>query len=413
MEKNYSNIIHVLAVKSADNILRNILDPLDAEIIFSHSDTETDKDIYRRQPDVLIIDKSYLDKHYKTFEQTVKLWPGLKFAPILYLGTRDDQGVGVLSLFHNPQIIKDKKTLAEAARKLLVPSVRIRFWGVRGSTPCANFENIEYGGNTSCLEINAPGMDELLIFDSGTGIRNLGNHLERLNEMKCQGRIFITHPHWDHIQGFPFFKPFYSGKNKFFIHLPEQYRGGAQEILSGHLTKTFFPVTLDMLNAEIEYITQKEEPEDYGHYSIEYLVANHSTKTAIFKIRIGGQVIIYAPDNELPLKTTPIQFLEKFRNFIEGADVLIHDAQYTLQQYKKREGWGHSSWERVLEVVKNSGVKNLYLTHHDPDTNDEVLKKRDRRLKQYEGSQFDNVCLAKEGAEIRLPVKNHEPVKMK
>lgn len=409
MQHIYSNIVHVLAAKSAHGGINEILNPLGAEIAFSFSGIDADKDLHGCQPDLLVIDKSFLDDHFEALEQVVKICPGLKFAPVLYLGTRDDYGVGVLSLFHNLQIFKNGQSLVEAADELLKPSVRIRFWGVRGSTPCANYENIEYGGNTSCIEIDAPGMDDLLIFDSGTGIRNLGNHLARLNEVKTHGRIFITHPHWDHIQGFPFFKPFYSDKNKFSIHLPEQYRGGAQEILSGHLTKTFFPVTLDMLDAEIQYLTQKEELEDYGNYSIEFLVANHSTKTAIYKIRIGGRIIIYAPDNELPLKTTPIRFLEKFQKFIEGADILIHDAQYTLQQYKEREGWGHSAWERVLEVVKNTGVKNLYLTHHDPDTNDEMLHKRDRRLLQYESAPFEKICLAKEGAEIRIPLKNHKP----
>ncbi|WP_240596781.1 MBL fold metallo-hydrolase [Rhodohalobacter barkolensis] len=358
----------------------------------------------------MVIEKNFLDENHIQFEQTVKLCPGLKFVPVVYLGTRDDNGVGSLLQFNSFRIVKDNESLLDAVNEQLMPSVRIRFWGVRGSTPCANFENIEYGGNTSCMEIDAPGMDELLIFDSGTGIRNLGNHLERLDKMNNRGRIFITHPHWDHIQGFPFFKPFYSSKNKFSIHLPEQYRGGAQEILSGHLTKTFFPVTLDMLDATIEYVTQKEEREDYGHYSIEYFVANHSTKTAIYKIRIGGRVIVYAPDNELPLNTTPIRFVEKFQEFIKDADVLIHDAQYTLQQYKEREGWGHSAWERVIEVVKPTGVKNLYLTHHDPDTNDEVLRRRDSRLKQYEGAPFDKVSLTREGAEIRIPVKRSETI---
>jgi phosphoribosyl 1,2-cyclic phosphodiesterase len=363
-----------------------------------------------RQPDVLVIDKSFLDEYYSQFEQTVKLHPGLKFVPVVYLGTRDDKGISSLVQFNSCQVVKDEDSLLDAVSELLVPSVRVRFWGVRGSTPCANFENIEYGGNTSCLEITAPGMDELLIFDSGTGIRNLGNHLERLDEISCKGHIFITHPHWDHIQGFPFFKPFYSSKNKFTIHLPEQYRGGAQEILSGHLTKTFFPVTLVMLDATIEYVTQKEERVDYGHYSIEYFVANHSTKTAIYKIRIGGRVIVYASDNELPLKTTPIRFVEKFQEFVKDADILIHDAQYTLQQYKEREGWGHSAWERVIEVVKPTGVKNLYLTHHDPDTNDAELERRDRRLQQYVGAPFDNISLTREGAEIRIPVKKPESV---
>jgi phosphoribosyl 1,2-cyclic phosphodiesterase len=406
LEKVYSNITYVLADHSAADELRTRLTPLKTDLVFSNGTRDIERSLFSLKPDLIIVDSSFLENYAREFEKISRLNIGVRFIPVIYIGRDSDNHYPSLGYFRSISCFDpdDTSNLIYEAAQLLAPSVRVRFWGVRGSTPCANFENIEYGGNTSCVEIDAPGMKELLILDSGTGIRNLGNHLEMQNGDGCHGRIFITHPHWDHIQGFPFFKPFYSASNRFSIHLPEQYRGGAQEILSGHLTKTFFPVTLDMLAADLDYVTQNESVQDFGFYSIEYLVANHPTKTAIYKVRINGLVIVYAPDNELPLKTSPIRFLDNFEAFIEGCDLLIHGGHFSLKQYDQRVGWGHSAWERVVEVAKRNKVKNLYLVHHDPDANDDVLEKRDEILKQYRGSVFSEICLAKEGSEIRIPV---------
>lgn len=388
-----------------ENLIERVVIP-NTELIFTQGIHEAEKYLFETQPDLLIIDKSFLDQYSVRFEKISKLYTGIKFIPVIYIGTSEDDNYSSLDHFRVKSCFtaSDIHGITTQAKEHLKPTVRVRFWGVRGSTPCANYENIQYGGNTSCVEIDYPGMEELLILDSGTGIRNLGNYLERKKEHKFVGRIFITHPHWDHIQGFPFFKPFYSPNNKFTIYLPEQYRGGAQEILSGHLTKTFFPVTLDMLDAELEYVTIAEEVREFDHYSIEYLVANHPTKTAMYKIKIGGLVIVYAPDNELPLKSSPIRFLENYEEFIKGCDLLIHDAQFTLKQYDQRAGWGHSAWERVVEIAKKAQVKNLILTHHDPDSNDDLLAKRDEILSRYKGSPFTSIQLSKEGTEIRLPL---------
>lgn len=279
----------------------------------------------------------------------------------------------------------------------------MKFWGVRGSTPCANKENMEFGGNTTCLQIDVPGTDEILIMDSGTGIRNLGNHLLQ-NEEAVKGRIFITHPHWDHIQGFPFFKPIYNPKNHFDIHMPSQANGGCKEILSGHLTKTFFPVTLEMIDANIEYITQEERRQHYEHYDIEYMLANHPINTAIYKIHIAGKTIVFCPDNELiPVaEKTNAYFYTKFKEFIYRADLLIHDGQFNRKSYRDKVGWGHSAWEEAVAFAIKSDVKQLIITHHDPDSDDNFLHALDERIHLEYSSDFDLITLAKEGVAISL-----------
>lgn len=405
LEQTKPHIAHVLASRSAAAEISDSLKSLDAGFVYSFSGQEADTVWKESSPDLLIVHRSYLLKHAGSLEEYTRNCAGITFTPTIYVGQYGDPEFPALTHFKSVQISNgDLSGLKKLAGNHLKLSVRVKFWGVRGSTPCANSENIHYGGNTSCVEITAPGLDELLILDSGTGIRNLGNYLSKKRNKKLSGRIFITHPHWDHIQGFPFFKPFYCEDNRFHIHMPEQYRGGAQEILSGHLTKTFFPVSLDMLDADLTYITQGESLKKYGPYSVEYLVANHPTKTAIYKIRIGGRTIIYCPDNELPLKQTPIRFLDAFESFIRDSDLMIHDAQFDLKQYENREGWGHSAWERVIEIARKNNVKSLFLTHHDPDANDDLLSAREESVNRYSNAPFESVALAREGTEVRLPV---------
>lgn len=285
------------------------------------------------------------------------------------------------------------------------PTVGIKFWGVRGSTPCANKENIIFGGNTTCVQIELPYSSELLVLDSGTGIRNLGNYLNEFRD-NVEGHIFITHPHWDHIQGFPFFKPIYNSNSSFKVHMPPQVTGGCREILSGHLTKTFFPVTLDMFDANLEYITQEGAKQQYDGYSIEYQPANHPINTAIYKVEVAGRTIVFCPDNELtPIENkTNAYFYKKLKEFFKNVDVLIHDAQYDKKAYQNKKEWGHSAWETAVDFAIRSGVKNLFLTHHDPDSNDTYLGKLDAHIKEKFGEYFESVQMAKEGAKIKLDV---------
>ncbi|REL24774.1 hypothetical protein DYD21_16550 [Rhodohalobacter sp. SW132] len=360
-------------------------------------------------PSAVIIDEDHIRNLPEFVEIVFTQKPGRRFIPAAVLTDDPKISKSRFSKCHFPITLIQRDSyqeLLEFIRRALKPSVKVKFWGVRGSTPCANSENIFYGGNTSCVQIEIPGYDKLLILDSGTGIRNLGNFLENYSSGPIHGDLFITHPHWDHIQGFPFFTPFYEKENSFRIHLPEQYRGGAEEILSGHLTKTFFPVTLDMLASDLTYVTQKEEPERMDAFSVDYLVANHPTKTAIYRFRIKDYTIIYAPDNELPLTASPLRYIDKFCDFIKDCDLLIHDGQFNLETFKTREGWGHSAWERVLELAKSSGVKRLILTHHDPNSDDEYLNRLSGIVDSYRGNPFEMIEFAREGKFVALPLND-------
>lgn len=285
----------------------------------------------------------------------------------------------------------------------MAESLNIKFWGVRGSTPCANTENMIFGGNTTCFQIESDSLDELLIIDCGTGIRNLGNHI--LNGSRSiRGRIFITHPHWDHLQGFPFFKPFYEPSSWFRVYLPPQDGSGCKEILQGHMSNTFFPVTMDMLDADMACETFYPGNLSLQNYSVDYMWAKHTVQTAMFRFKINGKTIIIAPDNELPIddSSESNEFIDEFKKFVSGADILIHDAQFCSKQYLERVGWGHSSWERVLDVTADCNIKKLILTHHDPDSDDAYLKKLDDEVKASHSQHYDLVAFAREGMKLEL-----------
>lgn len=281
--------------------------------------------------------------------------------------------------------------------------INIKLWGVRGSLPCANSYNMEYGGNTTCLQITLPHTDELLIVDCGTGVRNLGNDLSQTLQ-QLNGRIFITHPHWDHIQGYPFFKPFLESGHHFSIYMLPYGNLECKDILQDHLSKTFFPITVDKFSADIEYNTMRQHTYNFEHYSVELMPARHTIPTAIFKFRINDKTIVFAPDNELPVLRSGIDeaFVQEFRNFVAGADILIHDGQYSNNQYYSHIGWGHSDWLTVLETTKDLGIKRLFLTHHSPDNDDTVLAAWDKEIHDGHAGYFEQLMLAKEGMEITV-----------
>jgi phosphoribosyl 1,2-cyclic phosphodiesterase len=300
------------------------------------------------------------------------------------------------------------------------PSTRVKIWGVRGSIPVPGAGTVRYGGNTTCVEVRADG--EMIILDAGSGIRALGQSLEQeFAGQPIRLTLLLTHTHWDHIQGLPFFLPAYNQKNRIRVRGYEGARAGLAAILAGQMETQFFPVSLRDLSSNIAIEELKEMEFSVGKVRVQSKFANHPGICAGYRLFTSGGSIAFFPDNE-PYELLKVHLAErdqssledarefakaeraKLIEFLEGADVLILDAQYTDEEYEKHIGWGHGSLSRVVSMALDANVRRLILFHHDPNHDDDQIDdmlQRARLLVVESGKPLE-VEAAREGAEIWL-----------
>jgi phosphoribosyl 1,2-cyclic phosphodiesterase len=299
--------------------------------------------------------------------------------------------------------------------------MKLKFWGVRGSIPTPGKHTVRYGGNTPCLELRLDN-DELIIFDAGTGIRNLGDHIVNTGEF-INAHLLITHPHWDHIQGFPFFKPAFIAGNELTIVGTERPDKKLQQIIAEQMNKIYFPIQLHELNAKIKFLPVGDSNviSIFGA-TVKTSYVNHPGFTVGYRLEYKGKTLVYISDNE-PYDRTAAKRLTNFEEIVKAkfeegngdanqrvfefcrdADVLIHDATYTPEEYIDRVGWGHSHYLFTIRIAVEANVKRLYLFHHDQnhsdDKVDEILRKCKKEIKS-RGYKFE--CEAAiENAEITI-----------
>ena len=274
--------------------------------------------------------------------------------------------------------------------------IRLTFWGVRGSIPSPGPEVVKYGGNTPCVEIWFG--DKLFILDAGSGIRPLGIHLSKTLD-KVKADIFITHMHWDHIQGLPFFAPFRKENNQFTIYGCEEADQPLDQIIAGQMQSVYFPVSMEDMTANITFQRLYEDDFEVNGVKVHSKYVNHPGNTLGYRFEYEGKSIVYISDNEPFSAITRFQpgngngfrrraedFLEdqnlRLVRFVEGADVLIHDSQYFPEEYEERISWGHSPFTYTTDIAVAAGVKNLFLFHHDPSHSDQVLEEKLNQAKK-------------------------------
>jgi len=269
-----------------------------------------------------------------------------------------------------------------------------KFYGDRGTLPVSGKEFQRYGGNTTCLCIIREIANRIAIIDAGTGIRKLGKELVARGYKQDIINISFTHFHMDHIQGFPFFAPAYDPNQKIGIHVMGKERRvkNLKEIFSTQMQKEYFPVQLEAMGAQFEFLSLGDEETFYGA-RVSAAPQFHKFPGGSYGLRIedasGSLVICTDVEHINGIDEGIIKLAEK-------ADLLIHDGQYTEEEYKKYKGWGHSSYEHAVEVAIRAKVKRLIITHHDPDHNDDFLDSMEYECQKL----FPNSIFAKEGMEV-------------
>jgi phosphoribosyl 1,2-cyclic phosphodiesterase len=267
---------------------------------------------------------------------------------------------------------------------------QLRFWGVRGSIPCSGHDILKYGGNTSCIEVRCG--DRLIILDGGTGLRELGISL---GEEAIDADILLSHTHYDHILGLPFFAPVYAPQNRFRMWAGRGDHGKSlDQVLRTLMQSPLFPIPVEAFGADMSYLDfDAGEALDMGDgILIRTAPLNHPNGATGYRIEYGGRAVAYVTDTE----HTPGTLDQNIVDLVRGADAMIYDSTYGDAEFPKYQGWGHSTWEEGVRLCQSADVGKLYIFHHDPSHDDTFLDGVGVEAEKL----FAGACMAQEGMTV-------------
>ena len=305
--------------------------------------------------------------------------------------------------------LASREPAASAASSSPAPT-RVKFWGVRGSIPTPGPGTVRYGGNTSCVEVRADG--QIIILDAGTGLRLLGRQLvAEFDTQPLDLTLLLTHTHWDHIQGLPFFLPVYKPQNHLRILGYEGARHGLEVVLAGQMESPFFPIGLREVPANVQIEELKQMSFHIGPVRVQAAFANHPSNCVGYRLFTSDGSIAFFPDNELRSRSAAAPALPRGRNhqmagFLRGTDVLIMDTQYDAEEYRRHTGWGHGCLDDVVALALQAKAKKLFLFHHDPNHDDAKVTQMLAHARKLVAARKGKLQVeaAREGVTVDLPV---------
>ena len=336
-------------------------------------------EILVQKPDVLIVDLMMPDLDGIDLCSMLRAKPSTAGMRIIVVSAKTYEfdrkralGAGADGFIQKPI---SAETFMPRISRIIEDKIDLVFWGVRGTLPVTGGKSLRYGGNTSCVTMEFP-THQLFVFDAGSGIKNLSDHLLKQKRARIEAKLFISHPHWDHINALPFFAPLYMPGNDFEILGARHGDTTTRLIISAQMDGVYFPITFQEFGARVYFHDLDEEEIAFGRIMVKTMLLSHPGRCLGYRVDYNGRSFCYITDNELFVEGNPHHnphYVAKLTRFVEGTDALVTDTTYTDQEYAAKVGWGHSCISEVVKLAHNARVKNLFLFHHDPDQSDTAI----------------------------------------
>ena len=360
-------------------LISKFLEPLARKISHTVSSAEALEKIIENKPDCIILDMMMPEFDGLEILKKIRAQRELADLKVIIISGKayEFDRKRALDFGADGYVTKpvDHAQFIEKVKSIMADKVLLGFWGVRGTLPVPGEQSVVYGGNTSCISLEFP-RGSFFIFDAGTGIKVLSDRLIALKTAPTEMKIFISHPHWDHINALPFFIPLYVQGNDIEICGPSHGDITMQEMISGQMDGIHFPINTKEFSARVQYRELKEEEIDMDGMTVQTMLLNHPGHCLGYRVRYHQRSVCYITDNELFPEDNPYYnefYVDQLTEFVSGADVLIIDSTYTKEEYPDKIGWGHSGIDQVVKLADRAKVKGLFLFHHDPNQTDKDI----------------------------------------
>lgn len=390
-------------------IMKKLLEKAGHTVFSTTVSTTALQEIIQRKPDCILLDIMMPDLDGFELLGQLRHEPALAETKIVMLSSKSYEfdRKRAISLGADGYLTKPvDPTIVDHLQEIIEDKMALTFWGTRGTLPVPGEKSLKYGGNTSCVSLSLP-REHFLIFDAGTGIKVLSDHLIKGQITLAPAKIFISHPHWDHINALPFFAPLYIPGNEIEICGSPHGDISTRDVISAQMDGVYSPVNIKEFGAGITFRDIREEEITFDNIKIRTMHLNHPGNTLGYRVEYKDRSICYVADNEIYLESSQYyssDYLERLTTFIRGTEALITDATYSEEEYARKTHWGHSSIIQVVNLAADAAVETLFLFHHDPDqSDDDIDAKLETAQTLLRKRQSRTTCIApKEGQVFKI-----------